>query len=123
MVDGGDCRSGDSQLLSDTRLASGIAPDQVYGPIFYILAGMLVVGFVANLLVRPVNPKWQMSDEELAAERAKLHEKTDVAVSGSFADRQRRAGCRGCAGVWLLVSVPLAWGVWKTVEKALVLFQ
>jgi hypothetical protein len=24
---------------------------------------------------------------------------------------------------WLLVGIPLAWGVWNTVEKALVLFR
>jgi MFS family permease len=108
--------------LHDTRLASGVAPDQVYGPIFYILAGMLVVGFVANLLVRPVNPKWQMTDEELAAERAKLHEKTDVITSGSFGIG--KGGIDAKAAVfWLLVGIPLAWGVLKTVEKALVLFQ
>jgi MFS family permease len=108
--------------LHDTRLASGVAPDQVYGPILYILAGMLVVGFVANLLVRPVNPKWQMTDEELAAERAKLHEKTDVIASGSFGIG--KGGIDAKAAVfWLLVGIPLAWGVLKTVEKALVLFQ
>jgi hypothetical protein len=108
--------------LHDTRLASGVAPDQVYGPIFYILAGMLVVGFVANLLVRPVNPKWQMTDEGLASERAKLHEKTDAIVSGSFGIG--KGGIDGkTAAFWLLVGIPLAWGVLKTVEKALVLFQ
>ena len=52
--------------LHDTRQAAGVAPDQIYGPIFYVLAGLLVGGFVANLLVRPVNPKWNMRDAEIA---------------------------------------------------------
>ena len=39
--------------MHDTRQAAGVPPDQIYGPIFYILAGLLVVGFIANLLVRP----------------------------------------------------------------------
>ena len=42
--------------MHDTRQAAGVPPDQIYGPIFYTLAGLLVVGFVANLLVRPVDP-------------------------------------------------------------------
>ena len=108
--------------LHDTRQAEGIAPDQIYGPIFYILAGMLVVGFIANLLVRPVNPKWHMSEAEVAAEQAKLRRR-----------RRRREPARfgiGKGGLdvkaalfWLLVGIPLAWGVWNTVEKALVLFH
>jgi MFS family permease len=107
--------------LHDTRLASGVAPDHVYGAIFYILAGLLVVGFVANLLVKPVNPKWHMTDDELATERAKLHEKTSVAQTASFGIGTGGFDAKAAA-FWLLVGIPLAWGVVKTVEKALVLF-
>jgi hypothetical protein len=55
-------------------------------------------------------------------ERAKLHEKTDVAVSGSFGIGTGGIDAKAAA-FWLLVGIPLAWGVLKTVEKALVLFQ
>jgi len=105
----------------DTRAAEGIAPDQIYGPIFYILAAMLVVGFIANLLVRPVNPKWHMSEAELAAEHAKLHEATTV-QTGSFGIGKGGLDFKA-ALFWLLVGVPLGWGVWNTVQKAIVLFQ
>jgi MFS family permease len=109
--------------MHDTRQAEGIAPDQIYGPIFYILAGLLVVGFVANLLVRPVNPKWHMSEGDVAAEHAKH------APAGSNAATSSDGGI-GMGGVdlkstlfWLFVGIPLAWGIWNTVEKALVLFH
>ena len=99
-----------------------MAPDEIYGPIFYILAGMLVVGWIANLLVRPVASKWHMSDAEVAAELAKLHEKTDTTKTGSFGIG--KGGLDLKSGLfWLLVGIPLAWGVWNTVEKALVLFK
>ncbi len=107
--------------LHDTRAASGTAPDQIYGPIFYILAGMLVVGFVANLLVRPVDPKWHMSDAALAEERAKLHEKNAIAQTGSFGIGKGGLDAKALP-FWLLVGIPLAWGVWKTFEKAIALF-
>jgi len=107
--------------LHDTRLASGVAPSDVYGPIFYILAGMLIVGFIANLLVRPVNPKWHMSEAEVAAEQARLNANVAVTEGGSFG-----IGTGGldfkAALFWLLVGVPLAWGTWTTVVKALALF-
>jgi MFS family permease len=108
--------------MHDTRQAAGIAPDKIYGPIFYTLAGLLVVGFIANLLVRPVNHKWHMSEAEVAAEQAKLRSSAVADTSGSFGI--------GMGGIdfkstlfWLLVGIPLAWGVWNTLQKALVLFH
>ncbi len=107
--------------LHDTRIASGVAPGEVYGPIFYILAGMLVVGFIANLLVRPVNPKWHMTDAEVAAEQSRLNANTAVVEGGSFGIGT--GGLDGKAALfWLFVGVPLAWGIWTTVVKALGLF-
>ncbi len=108
--------------LHDQRVAEGVAWDQIYGPIFYILAGLLVVGFIANMLVRPVDPKFHMSDAEVAAELAKLHEKTDVKLTGSYGIG--KGGLDVPAALfWLFVGVPLAWGIWNTFEKALVLFR
>jgi MFS family permease len=108
--------------MHDTRQAAGVAPDQIYSPIFYTLAGLLVVGFIANLLVRPVNPKWHMSEADVTAYLAKLHEATGPVQKGSYGI--------GLGGItfkavlfWLLVGIPLAWGIWLTVEKALVLFR
>jgi MFS family permease len=108
--------------LHDTRAAEGIAPDQIYGPIFYILAGLLVVGFLANLLVRPVNPKWHMSDAEVADYLAKLHEATGPVKTGSYGIGKGGLDLKA-ALFWLFVGVPLAWGVWNTFVKALVLFH
>ena len=108
--------------LHDTRQAQGIAPDQIYAPIYYVLAGLLVVGFLANLLVRPVNSKWHMTESDLAAERAKLHEKNTVATTGSFGIGKGGLDAKAIP-FWLLVGIPLAWGVSKTVQKAIVLFQ
>lgn len=107
--------------LHDTRAGSGVAADQIYAPIFYILAGMLAVGFVANLLVRPVDPKWHMSDADVSAEQAKLRPVGVSATSGSFGIGKGGLDTKALP-FWLLVGVPLAWGVWKTVQKAVGLF-
>jgi MFS family permease len=110
--------------LHDQRQAEGIAPDQIYGPIFYVLAGLLVVGFIANLLVRPVNPKWHMSEADVAAEQAKVKA---APSNGSAPASDANLGTGGldakAALFWLFVGIPLAWGIWNTVEKALVLFR
>ena len=107
--------------LHDTRQAEGIPADQIYGPIFYVLAGLLVVGFLANLLVRPVNPKWNMTDAEIAEERAKLHEKGGAKVSGSFGIGKGGIDAKAVP-FWLLVLIPLGWGIWITVQKTVALF-
>jgi MFS family permease len=110
--------------LHDTRKEQNVPFDQIYGPIFYVLAGMLVVGFVANLMVRPVAAKWHMSDEELASERKLAHEKAAAAAASGAGSGVAAGSSRGIAVLfWLLVGVPLAWGVWVTVTKALILFK
>ncbi len=109
--------------LHDTRVAEGIAFHEIYAPIFYILAGMLVIGFVANLLIRPVNPKWQMSDEELAAERAKMHESGAVVETGSFGIGQGTMADPSARRFWTVGGVPLAAGIFLTLRQAVVLFQ
>ncbi|MGE0025121.1 MAG: MFS transporter, partial [Hyphomicrobium sp.] len=89
---------------------------------FYILAGLLVIGFIANLLVRPVAPKWHMSEAEVAAEQAKLRTSASAAATGSFGIG--KGGLDFPAFIfWSLVGVPLAWGVWTTLQKALVFFH
>jgi hypothetical protein len=66
-----------------------------------------------------------MSDEELAAERAKAHEA--AAATAVAAARTVPGGDTGGAMkvtlAWLAVGVPLAWGVWMTLTKALPLFR
>ena len=107
--------------MHDKRQATGIAPDQIYGPIFYTLAGLLVAGFVANLLVRPVDHKWHMSEADVVAEQAKHASSATPHAKGSFGIGMGGLDFKAVL-FWLLVGIPLAWGVWNTVEKALVLF-
>jgi hypothetical protein len=182
--------------MHDSRKAEGIAPDQIYHPIFYVLAGLLVAGFIANLLIKPLDKKWFMSKEEVealqtksavvrtgAATRARGSEETRTGIRllqpvgvaliaiavvwwitfytkvGGFGDAfpclvlpcQSPADTGTLAyspfllwiglavwlaGIvlsprrlnptpllWLPVGIPLLWGIWITVDKALVLFK
>lgn len=105
--------------LHDTRVAAGVAGDAVYGPILYLMAAMLVVGLAANLLIRPVDARWHMSDAELATLRAAQGRAPGDAAA---ADRAEAAKFRLFA-FWLVVLLPLGWGIWKTVQKALAMMQ
>jgi MFS family permease len=105
--------------MHDARVAQGVPPNEIYHPIFYVLAGLLVAGFIANLLIRPLDKKWFMSEEEVAALQAKLKSRTEAAattVASSGFDIKALLA-------WAAVGIPLAWGIWITLEKALVLFK
>jgi hypothetical protein len=89
----------------------------------YILAALLVGGFICNFLVRPVAAKWLMSDAELEIERKLAHDSAAKEAIGGDATMSGRGSHRGLVvGAWLLVSVPLVYGIWNTVINALVLF-
>jgi hypothetical protein len=190
--------------MHDNRMAEGVPADQIYHPIFYVLAGLLVAGFVCNLLIKPLDQKWFMKPAEVEAlqpHKAPERRHPSDAIRGTEETKSARiallqplglaliavaivwwitfytkvggmGGAWEClfvttvpcadtitqaelagtlayhpflmwiglalwvAGVvlsprrvdtaplyWALVGLPLLWGVWITVEKALVLFK
>jgi hypothetical protein len=102
------------------RVEAGVPFDQIYGPIFYVLAAMLAIGFVANLLVRPVADKYFMSDAELATEKKLAHEKAAPVAKGKSAKAETHPLLATLA--WLAVLVPISYGIWMTLQKAWALF-
>jgi MFS family permease len=107
--------------LREYQLSIGVERAAAYDITLYILSGLLVLGFICNALVRPVAAKHFMSEAELAAERASEVKKAPQAAELSWAPA---AGSQAMALLaWLAVGVPLAWGVWITLEKTLVLFR
>lgn len=52
------------------QINSGVDPSSAYNVTMYIMAGLLVIGFVCNLLVRPMDPKYQIETQEEQPERA-----------------------------------------------------
>ena len=104
---------------------AGVPAHQAYNMTLYILAALLLAGFVCNLLVRPVADRHFMTDAELAAERAKAHEvrsRESPAAAGAgaagLAARHAGACSRGSPS-----ASRCAWGVWTTLTKALPLFR
>jgi MFS family permease len=55
--------------IREYRINRGVPPADSYDVTMYLMAGLLVVGFLANLAVRPVPAKFYMSEAELAQER------------------------------------------------------
>jgi MFS family permease len=104
------------------QLDHGVPKAQVYSFTMYILAGLLVIGFLCNLLIKPVAEKNFMTPAQLAQLDAEQHAaaatETYAAAAGSGAPSPGWL----VAAAWLAVGIPLAWGVWVTLQKAVVLF-
>src|SRR6266852_1533755 len=60
--------------IREFQIARGVPNAQAYNTTMYILAALLVIGFFANLAVKPVAERYYMTDVELAAERQLGHE-------------------------------------------------
>jgi hypothetical protein len=102
--------------IREFQLAAGVPRDHLYNTTMYILCAMLVAGMICNYLVKPVDSKWHMSADEVA----KLQNAKSAgaaAQSGSFGIGKGGLDL-SAALFWLFVGIPLAWGVWKTLESA-----
>jgi hypothetical protein len=95
---------------------------QVYNTTMFVLAGLLVIGLICNLLIRPVADKYVMTREQIAALDAASHEAAAPAAGSAALLPARPSPTWAVALAWLGVGIPIAWGVWQTLRQAAKLF-
>ena len=104
--------------IREYQLGRGVPPADAYTFTMYVLVVFLAVGLACNLLVRPVNPALFTSNAPGSAARS-----ASVTPPVSPAHVHGRPGHWGEVVVaWVLVGVPLAWGVYRTLALASQLF-
>jgi MFS family permease len=107
--------------IREFQLAAGVHRDKLYDSTMYVLCAMLVAGLICNYLIKPVASKWYMSEAEVAKLQA-AHAKSDTTIQhGSFGIGRGGLDARA-ALFWAFVGIPLAWGVYKTLESAAKIF-
>ena len=99
--------------IPEMQVAAGVPRDKAYETTLYILAALLAAGFLCNLLIRPVAPRWFMT------------ETTNTAIAPAASSQGiGRGGLTPTALLaWAAVALPIAWGAAITVSKALILFR
>jgi len=111
--------------MREYQLGQGIPPEQVYNQTMLILTGMMAVGFICNLLIRPVADKWFMTDAELAEEKRLAHEKS--ASTGItrpiMVDAKVDSHIILVITAWVAIAIPLGWGVYKTLTNVAKFFS
>ena len=105
-------------FITERATTAGVAKAFVYDQTLYVMAGLLAVGLLANLLVRPLTPNWFMGPDELAQVQ---NTSGTVSEGGSYG-----IGLGGFSGPvalgWLCVLLPIAWGLYMTLSKLSGLF-
>jgi MFS family permease len=107
--------------IREFQLAAGVPRDQLYNTTMYVLCAMLVAGLICNWLVKPVDPKWYMSQEEVAKLQAASARSAVATASGSFGIGKGGLDVQA-ALFWAFVGIPLAWGIWTTLKNAARIF-
>ncbi|GJE40080.1 OFA family MFS transporter [Methylobacterium persicinum] len=106
--------------IREVQAAAGVQGADLYGRTMYVLAGFLAVGFLCNLLIRPLARTWFMPEAEVAALGAKPGARQ--VPSGSFGIG-RGGFSLGALLAWAVVGIPILWGIGITLSKALILFR
>lgn len=106
--------------MRDSRIDAGIPRDQIYQPIFWTLAGLLVLAFLLNLLIRPVSARYHITVSELSLTEIPVEATAMASVSDT--PKSGRAGLPSIFA-WVAVGVPILYGIYQTLSKATVLLK
>ena len=111
--------------MREYQLSLGFPREQVYNQTMFVLVGMLVVGFICNLLVKPVDPKFFMSSEDLEHERRLVDDRalTNFAAAVVSPSGLLPTAPLFVAAAWAAVGIPLAWGVFRTLQSGANFFR
>ncbi len=94
----------------------GVPKAQAYNHTMYVMAALLVIGFLCNLFVKAVNVRHHMGDTLAEADAMR-------ASQGRQWRRQSDTRSIHLVLAWGFVGIPLAWGVLQTLSNALLLFK
>jgi len=113
--------------VNEQQIRAGVPRAAAYDQTMMLLAGLLAVGFVLNLMVTPLRrpapeapapaPAGPSGPTGSPAATTAAAAAPDVAAAVSHP-----AATLVLVAFWLLVAVPLAWGLWATIRQAAVLF-
>jgi hypothetical protein len=103
--------------VNEQQVRAGVPRSAAYDRTTILLASLLAIGFVCNLLVRPLAVASPVADGPGIAPAA-----LPPTAAREPTTRHDRTDLGPLVGLWLLVVLPLGWGLWTTLRQAWVLF-
>ncbi|MBV4368920.1 OFA family MFS transporter [Erwinia phyllosphaerae] len=104
--------------LREHQLASGLHGAELYQLTLNILAGLLLLGLLCNLLLRPADKKYAMSEQEEQSAGSLYQTSHGSCLSWHPA----RSSWPLTVVSWVVVLIPLLWGISITLKRTLALF-
>ena len=108
--------------IRDYQIHNGVPKAQAYSVTMYVLAALLVVGFICNWLIKPTPAKYQMTPEQLEATSLHTRSAADAAATAPHGVLDAGGGLF-VPLAWAAVWIPIGWGVWMTLTKAVGFFR
>ncbi|EGV35395.1 L-lactate MFS transporter [Neisseria weaveri] len=108
--------------IRQSQIESGVPAAQAYSVTMYIMAGLLVVGLLCNLLVKPVHEKHHDKTVKQSAESRNPEDETTLSDAYLVVDKVSHGGGRVWL-YWLVAIVPLSYGVIMVFAKVFDLFK
>ncbi len=107
--------------INESQIQSGISKSHAYDTTMYILATLLLGGMVCNFLVRPVAAKWFLT-EKLITQNAVISLPSIIPTNSNETTTNKNEWLL-LGSFWLLVGLPILWGLWKTLNQSMFLFK
>ena len=110
--------------VREYQLQAGVPQAEAYNSSFIMLALLLVLGFILNYFVKPLDSKHFMSDAELAKEKEVAAKKdADNKLIGQIGDSNPVLQKMILPIAWIVVGVPLIFGILIALQKGIIIFQ
>jgi len=110
--------------VREYQLQAGVPQAEAYNSSFTMLALLLVLGFILNYFVKPLDSKHFMSEAELANEKAVAAKKdADNKLISATGNSNQALQKTILPIAWIVVGVPLAYGISNALQKGIIIFQ
>jgi len=109
--------------INESQIQSGIPKSHAYDTTMYILSSLLLGGMVCNFLLKPVNARWFLIESPAmqSGTNATPKPSTISAIPNETTTNKNEWLLLG--SFWLLVGIPILWGLWKTLNQSMFIFK
>ena len=109
--------------INESQIQSGIPKSHAYDTTMFILSSLLLGGMVCNFLLKPVSAKWFLIESPTMQieTTAKLSPSNISVIPNETATNKNEWLLLG--SFWLLVGLPILWGLWKTLNQSMFIFK
>src|SRR5579885_353711 len=102
--------------IREYNVTHGVATAQAYNVTMYVMACLLVVGFIANALIRPVAERHFIGASEIPGLWRRVE--ADPLAMAEYRTAPARHNALKLVLAWGFVGIPLLWGVVQTLLNA-----